>query len=127
MDTINFAIVLLRDFLTTAYLALQATDPLPYWVFFNKADDTNATLVHEDMTGIKWRFPRLYGNIREGNTCNETTQYRTQPEATFRYGSDGSCHFYQLETGNTCTTVGTAYTDQSRYGPVGVSLQIILN
>jgi len=52
MDTINLSIVLLCDFLTTTYLALQATDPLPYWVFFSKAADTNATLVHDDMTGI---------------------------------------------------------------------------
>jgi hypothetical protein len=123
MDTIKLGIVLLRDFLTTAYLALQATDPLPCWVFFNKAADTNATLVHEDMTGIKWRFPRMDGNIREGNTCTETTQYSKQPEASLRNGSDGSCHFYQLETGNTCTTDGTTYTDQSCYGHVGVRVK----
>jgi hypothetical protein len=114
-DTINLSVVLLRDFLTTAYLALQATDPLPYWVFFNKAADTNATLVHDDMTGIKWRFPRMVGTLREWNACTEITTYSNQPEATSGNGSDGPCHFYQLETGNTCTTDGTDYTDQSRF------------
>jgi hypothetical protein len=104
MDTINLSIVLLRDFLATAYLALHATDPLPYWVFFNKEADANATLVHDDMTGIKWRFPPMEGNTRESTTCTEATQYSNRPEPSLRNGSDGSCHFYQLETGNTCTT-----------------------
>jgi hypothetical protein len=49
-----------------AYLALQATDPLPYWVFFNNADDTDATLVHDDITGIKWS-PRTDGYTRMEN------------------------------------------------------------
>jgi hypothetical protein len=73
----------------------------------------------------------MEGNIREGNTCTETTQYictettqySIQPHAGLYNGSDGSCHFYQLETGNTCTTDVTAYTDQSRYGPVGVRVR----